>query len=209
MATDPLTEAVPQAVAIPTRDGGRFLSLDTYRGVIMLLLVSNGFGLSALESYPDFRWLARQVDHSEWTGITFWDLIQPAFTFMVGVAMPFALERRQAQGATFNDLFRHVCWRALVLVLLSNLFSNFGESHLQLQLINVLSQIAFGYVICFLILQAPLGWQVAMGALLLAGQWSLFAIFPGPQGAFSQAGNIGQVIDRAVRGRRHLGATAI
>ena len=168
--------------------------------------MSNGLGISALAAYPQWKWLADQFEHSEWTGITFWDLIQPAFTFMVGVAMPFALERRRAQGATFSDLFRHVCWRALVLVLLSNLFSNFGEDHLQLQLINVLSQIAFGYVICFLILQAPPGWQVAMGVLLLAGQWALYAIFPGPQGAFSQAGNIGQVIDRAVLGYNYSGA---
>ena len=67
--------------------------------------------------------------------------------------MPFALERRRRDGATPGALFGHVCWRALVLIALSNLFSNFGENRLQLQLINVLSQIAFGYVICFLILQ--------------------------------------------------------
>ena len=127
----------------------------------MLLLVSQGFGLASLAAYPDFAWIARQVEHAEWTGITCWDLIQPAFTFMVGVAMPFALERRRAQGATFTDLARHVCWRAMVLVLLSNLFSNFGEARLRFELINVLSQIAFGYVICFLVLQVPRGWQVA------------------------------------------------
>ena len=192
--------------AIPAPSAGRFLSLDAYRGAVMLVLVSNGFGLSALVSSPGLQWVARQVDHSAWTGITFWDLIQPAFTFMVGIAMPFALERRRAQGATFADLVRHVCWRAAVLVLLSNLFSNFGENHLQFELINVLSQIAFGYVICFLILQVPLGWQAATAVLLLAGQWALFVLFPGPQGAFSQSGNIGQVIDRAVLGYNYSGS---
>ncbi len=185
---------------------GRLLSLDAYRGLIMCVLVSNGLGLAALQAYPSWHWLADQVEHTEWTGITFWDLIQPAFTFMVGVAMPFAIAHRRANGASSGDLFRHVCWRAVVLVLLSNVFSTFGsDPPLRLQLINVLSQIAFGYVLCFLILQVRFTWQVAIAVLLLAGQWALFVVFPGPQGPFSQVGNVGQVIDRAVLGYTYSG----
>ena len=87
-----------------------------------------------------------------WEGCTFWDLIQPAFTFMVGVAMPFALARRMAQGASTFGLFQHVLWRAFLLIVLSNIYSNWGSrSGLKLQFINVLCQIAFGYVLCFLI----------------------------------------------------------
>jgi len=205
MSADALTDAEPRAAATPPLSAGRLLSLDAYRGLIMFILVSNGLGISALAAYPQWKWLADQFEHSEWTGITFWDLIQPAFTFMVGVAMPFALERRRRDGATPGALFGHVCWRALVLIALSNLFSNFGENRLQLQLINVLSQLAFGYVICFLILRLQPAWQVASGVLLLAVQWALFVVFPGPQGAFSPAGNIGQVIDRAVLGYTYQG----
>ena len=40
-----------------------------------------------LEHYPNWAWLAKQVDHAAWEGCTFWDLIQPAFTFMVGAAI--------------------------------------------------------------------------------------------------------------------------
>src|SRR6185295_14748893 len=119
---------------------------DAYRGFIMIILASSGFGLSVLQNHPSWAWLAGQVDHAAWEGCTFWDLIQPAFTFMVGVAMPFSVARRMAQGATTREVFRHVLWRALLLVALSNLFSNWGSQHLRLQLINVLSQIAFGYV---------------------------------------------------------------
>jgi len=78
----------------------RLVSLDAYRGFIMLMLASTGFGLSVLANHPGWGWLAYQVDHSEWEGCTFWDLIQPAFTFMVGVAMPFAFAKRLANGAT-------------------------------------------------------------------------------------------------------------
>jgi heparan-alpha-glucosaminide N-acetyltransferase len=203
--TTPVERSVSPAQSPQRQAADRLLSLDAYRGLIMFILVSNGLGISALAAYPQWKWLADQFEHSEWTGITFWDLIQPAFTFMVGVAMPFALERRRREGATFGALFRHVCWRALMLIALSNLFSNFGEDHLRLQLINVLSQIAFGYVICFLVLQCEPAWQVVAAVALLAGQWALFAMFPGPQGAFSQTGNIGQVIDRAVLGYTYQG----
>ena len=66
-----------------------------------------------------------------------------------------------------------------MLIALSNLFSNFGEDRLQLQLINVLSQIAFGYVICFLILQLPASMAGRHGALLLLGvQWGLVRDVP-------------------------------
>ena len=197
------TPAHDDAPALPA---GRLLSLDAFRGIVMLLLVSNGFGLAALAAYPGLRWIAAQVEHAEWTGITCWDLIQPAFTFMVGVAMPLAFARRRAAGATSADLLRHVAWRAAALVLLSNLLSNFGEAHLQFQLINVLAQIAFGYVICFLVLELPVGWQAVVAAVLLGGQWLLFTAFPGPQGPFSQTGNIGQVIDRAVLGYTYSGS---
>src|SRR5258706_4067574 len=99
----------------------RLTSLDAFRGFIMLLLVSNGFGLGVLEHYPNWAWLAKQVDHAAWEGCTFWDLIQPAFTFMVGVAMPLAVARRFEQGATTAGGFKHVLWRAFLLIILSNL----------------------------------------------------------------------------------------
>ena len=211
--TAPLIPAAPaeQGVrAVPAaqpRAAERLLSLDAYRGLIMFVLVSNGLGISALAAYPQWRWLADQFEHAAWTGITFWDLIQPGL-HVHG-------RRRHAVRAcappgwrapSFGDLFRHVCWRALMLIALSNLFSNFGEDHLQLQLINVLSQIAFGYVICFLILQVPPRWQIAIGrccCLRSSGRCS--SCFPGPQGPFSQADNIGQVIDRAVLGYTYSG----
>src|SRR5262245_6266682 len=158
----------------------------------MLMLVSEGFGFGALKGHPHWAWLAAQADHASWEGCTFWDLIQPAFTFMVGVAMPFALARRRAQGATTPELLKHVLSRALLLIVLSNIYSNWGSrSGLKLQFINVLCQIAFGYVLCFLITRMEFRRQVAAAAAMLGGYWALFAMFPGPDGPWSQSGNIG------------------
>src|SRR6476659_10087415 len=140
MATTLAQPAPPAAATSPAIAPARLASLDAYRGFIMLLLISHGFGFEVLKNYPGWAWLARQVDHAAWEGCTFWDLIQPAFTFMVGVAMPFAFARRSSR-----DLFRHVAWRAFLLIALSNIFSNWGSTkpRLVFQLINVLCQIAF------------------------------------------------------------------
>src|ERR1044071_5340377 len=71
---------------LPVRD--RLLSLDVDRRLIMVSLICFGFGLRTFANDPRWGFLARQVDHSEWKGVVFWDIIQPAFMFMVGVAMP-------------------------------------------------------------------------------------------------------------------------
>jgi predicted acyltransferase len=205
----PALEGQQQArgeLAQPQIGTGRLLSLDAYRGFIMLLLVSEGFGFGVLKGHPRWAWLAAQADHTAWEGCTFWDLIQPAFTFMVGVAMPFALARRIASGANTARVFRHVIWRALLLIVLSNIYSNWGSRNgLKLQFINVLCQIAFGYVLCFLITRMNFRWQAAAAVGLLAGYWALFTLFPGPDGPWSKMGNVGAVIDRKLLGYNYSG----
>src|SRR2546429_8543965 len=125
----------------------RLLSLDVYRGVIMVSLISFGFGLRALANDPRWGFLARQVDHSKWTGVVFWDLIQPAFMFMVGVAMPFAFARRKSMGASHRDLLLHALRRALTLILLGILITCITDGKISIEFRRVLQQIAVGYLI--------------------------------------------------------------
>jgi heparan-alpha-glucosaminide N-acetyltransferase len=183
----------------------RYLALDAFRGFIMILLASEGFGFGALRNHPVFGGIAGQLDHVAWEGGVFWDMIQPAFMFMVGVAMPFALARRIERGATFGQNLGHVAWRSLKLIILSQILITAGDGRFQFQLVNVLCQIAFTYFLCFLIMQMNWRWQAVAAVLVLAGHWALFVLFPGPDGPFSKTGNIGQVIDRALLGRNYGG----
>jgi predicted acyltransferase len=184
----------------------RLLSLDAYRGAIMLLLVSHGFGLSALAHSPAWAWVAAQLQHAEWAGCTFWDLIQPAFTFIVGAALPLALASRRAAGTSPARQARHALYRALRLILLSNILSNFNSDTAPVfQLINVLCQIAFGYLICFFIIHLRFRLQIAAGALLLLGHWALFLLFPAPAGPFAPLGNVGARLDYALFGYNYPG----
>ncbi|MBI1358443.1 MAG: hypothetical protein GC160_29250 [Acidobacteria bacterium] len=173
----------------------RLVSLDAFRGFIMTALAAHGFGLRTLADDPNLGWLGRQFEHVPWEGMVFWDLIQPAFMFMVGLAMPYAFrarERRYGPGAVLP----HVAWRALMLILISQIIMSISGGELEFQLINVLAQIGFTYFLCYLILQLPFRGQVAAAALILAGHTALFHLFPGSDGAWSQADNVGARIDR-------------
>src|SRR5437773_7381517 len=99
----------------------RYVALDAYRGFIMLILGSEGFGFAALKNDPAWSRVASWFDHVPWEGAVFWDMIQPAFMFMVGVAMPFAIARRTENGATRGDNLRHVLVRSASLIILSQI----------------------------------------------------------------------------------------
>ena len=206
IATAPLETSKPVSQAAPeSARTERYVDLDAFRGFITFTLASEGFGFGALQHHPTYGRVAAWFEHVDWTGAVFWDLIQPSFMFMVGVAMPFALARRTAQGATFRQNFGHVAIRALKLILLSQFLIIVSDHEMRFQLINVLSQIAFTYFFTFLIIQMKFRWQALSAVLLLAFHTALFMIFPGPEGAFSRTGNIGAVIDKALLGYNYHG----
>ncbi len=205
------TLAPPESRVHPAASGAgaatprRYVALDAFRGFIMICLVASGFGFAKLIDHSFWGVIARQFDHVKWEGAVFWDLIQPSFMFMVGVAMPFSMARRAAEGASFAGNLMHVLKRCLILVFLSNLFTVVQRGAWEFGLINVLSQIAFTYLLCFLIMQLPFKGQIAACAGLLALHWGLFVLFPGPEGPFSKEGNVGQAIDKWLLGRNYTG----
>jgi predicted acyltransferase len=99
----------------------RLQSLDAYRGLIMITLAFNGFGLAgtatnhlkAGDSPELWREVHHQFEHVEWTGCGYWDLIQPSFMFMVGVAMAFSYAKRKALGQSYAWMLGHAAWRSV------------------------------------------------------------------------------------------------
>ena len=113
---EPASHETPQAAI-----EHRYVALDAYRGIVMILLASGGFGLAALAHHPTLGHFAERFGHVTWEGTVLWDLVQPAFMFMVGVAMPFALARRHARGDSFPQTLRHIAARSLRLILFSQI----------------------------------------------------------------------------------------
>ena len=176
----------------------RLVSLDAYRGAVMLILAASGFGIGRLTSLGPDAPLWEVLDRSIWMdvawyfqhplwisqfhtfGVSPWDLIQPAFMFMVGVAMPFSSSRRELFGELPWRRHVHAFIRALVLVLLGVFLQSQRSDSTNWIFPNVLSQIGLGYFFVYLML----GWrrttQVGAIALILIGYWLFFRIHDVP-----------------------------
>jgi len=89
---------------------------------VMLLMMGEVLQFSRIaQAFPGnwfWRILAFNQTHSEWAGCSLHDLIQPGFSFLVGVALPYSIASRLAKGATFGRMFGHTLWRALLLIAL-------------------------------------------------------------------------------------------
>jgi predicted acyltransferase len=124
----------------------RLVSLDAYRGAIMLLMASSGLGLAQVaRQYPDsglWQFLAHQTEHAPWAGMRLWDIIQPAFMFMVGVALPWSAANRRARGHSFAGMFGHALWRAAALVLLAVFLTSAWSKQTVWSFSNVLARSA-------------------------------------------------------------------
>jgi predicted acyltransferase len=173
--------------AAPASKPARLVSLDAYRGLIMVVLATSGLGLTKVyktlqetssDVSPVWGFLAFNTDHVPWIGCSFWDLIQPSFMFMVGVAVPYSLASRRAKGDSEPRIWAHVFWRAVVLVLLGVFLSSNGTPRTNWTFVNVLTQIGLGYV--FLCLLAGRSVKVQAGALvaILLGYWLPFFLWP-------------------------------
>jgi heparan-alpha-glucosaminide N-acetyltransferase len=176
-----------------TSTSTRLVSLDAYRGFIMLAMASAGFKLAEVartdrfRADPAWQFLGRQTDHVAWRGCAFWDLIQPSFMFMVGVAMAYSYAARKARGESYGWMLGHAVYRSIVLVLLGVFLSSNWSSRTEWVFTNVLSQIGLGYTFLFLLWGRPAWIQWAAAAVLLAADWGLFYAWPVPSASFDFA----------------------
>jgi len=174
----------------------------------MLVLVSGGFGLGALIKDPRYQGIASHFHHLNWEGALLWELVMPAFVFMMGASLPFALARRLERGATFRQNLRHVSLRALRLILLGQALTTLHAGRYRHEPYETLTQLGLSYFFAFLIFSMRARFQPVVAALFLATNWALYVLFPGAAGPFSPSDNIGVVIDRAVFGLNHAGSWA-
>ncbi len=170
--------------AAPAERAPRLVSLDAYRGLIMVLLVSRGLDFAEVAKHaPGACWsfLGRQTDHVPWVGCVLWDLIQPAFMFMVGVAIPYSYARRELLAASRGGVTGHALRRALVLIVLGIFLASAWDPRTDFTFVEVLTQIGLGYVFVVLLRNRGLTVQSAALLAILVGYWALFLAYPSPQ----------------------------
>ncbi len=179
----------------------RLLSLDFLRGLIMILLAIESTGLyDYLYNYTQgqpINYFFMEFVHHPWHGLHFWDLVQPAFMFMAGVAMAFSLNKQWANGVTWETSFKKTLKRCFWLFFWGVLDYAVRPKGLSFELWDVLTQLSFTTLVAFLIFRwsnmAQIG--VCVGLLLLTEILYRFTNVPGFNQPFTDQHNFGNYMD--------------
>jgi predicted acyltransferase len=167
---------------------GRLASIDAFRGFVMFLMLAEAMRLWTLHAaFPESRlWaiVAFNTTHVPWQGCSLHDLIQPAFSFLVGAAMPFSIASRRARGQGFGRMLAHAAWRSIVLIFLGIFLRSLERSQTYWTFEDTLTQIGLGYTVLFLLAFAPLRVQIVAFAAILTGFWAAFVLYPPPGPGF-------------------------
>jgi len=194
----------------------RLASLDVLRGFDMLWIIGGGSLIVALAKTTQWGWLqviADQMEHAQWNGFHFEDLIFPMFMFISGVAIPYAINSKVESGANHSQLFRKIVKRGVILVLLGILYNGALErGFTDMRVASVLGQIGLGYLFAATInlytrsFKARVIWLVG----ILAGIAILQLAVPVPgygAGLLDPEGGINAWIDRMLLPGRLYGKT--
>jgi len=189
----------------------RLVSLDALRGFDMLWIVGGEWVIRHLAKATDFRifkMLSVQMNHMEWEGFHFYDLIMPLFLFMVGMSIPFSISKRQSLGDSSTKIYLHTIKRSIILFILGmvcqcNLLS-FDSSQMFL-IHDTLQAIAIGYLFSvFIYSNLKIRGQITITSVLLLSYWVIMQFFPVPgyeAGTCTHQINPARYIDRLVFGR--------
>jgi predicted acyltransferase len=162
----------------------RLVSLDALRGFDMFWIMGGDYVVRSWPAIHDStltRALAAQMEHCEWAGFHFYDLIFPLFVFIVGVSLVFSLSRmleRDGRAATI----KRIVIRSVVLFLLGILYmGGVANGFKNVYLAGVLHRIAVAYffaalIFCFFRARAMI--LICVG--LLVGYWALMTFVPVP-----------------------------
>jgi predicted acyltransferase len=133
--------APPMAAPVPPR----LASMDAYRGFVMFLMMAEVLRVGAVAAkFPDssfWKFLDFHTSHVDWVGCSLHDLIQPSFSFLVGVALPYSIASRLARGQSQLAMTGHALWRALLLVMLGVFLRSVGRPEANWTFEDTLSQV--------------------------------------------------------------------
>ncbi len=162
---------------------GRLVSLDFFRGATMFMLIGEATGLYELLRAPAlngtlFGAIGLQLEHHPWNGLRCWDLVQPFFMFIVGVAMPFSIGKRWQHGDSWRKTLHHALIRSSLLLFFGWALYCIGPGHLTFELWNVLAQLSFTYLVAFLMMRKSAPVQLGFTFGLLIATELLYRLWP-------------------------------
>lgn len=166
----------------------RLTSVDVYRGFVMLLMMAEVLSFHKVsENLPEstfWAFLMYLQYHVDWVGCSLHDLIQPSFSFLVGVVLPYSIASRLSQESGFFKLFLQALRRSLILILLGIFLRSQYKSQTYFTFEDTLSQIGLGYSFLFLLGFRSQKVQISIFMIILVGYWLAFALYPLPDTNF-------------------------
>jgi heparan-alpha-glucosaminide N-acetyltransferase len=169
----------------------RLFSVDAFRGLVMVLMLGERMHLPEVaRSFPHsaiWALIAYNTEHVDWQGCSLHDLIQPAFSFLVGAALPFSIASRKMKGQSFGQMLGHAMRRAFILIFLGIFLRSLWSRQTYFTFEDTLTQIGLGYVFLFLLGFTRVRTQVIAFVLILICFWAAFALYPAPGPQFDYA----------------------
>ncbi|WP_374756465.1 acyltransferase family protein [Dyadobacter sediminis] len=172
----------------------RITSIDAYRGFVMFLMMAEVLRFSQVaESFPEswfWAFLDFQQSHVPWVGCSLHDLIQPSFSFLVGVALPYSMAGRVSRNESNSVMWLQTLRRSLILVLLGIFLRSMHASQTNFTFEDTLTQIGLGYPILFALGFSTQRIQWSALAVILFLYGLAFALYPlpGPYFDWSETG---------------------
>ena len=188
----------------------RIMSLDVFRGITLFLLIAEVTGIYGLLVNPQIPGpiipaIALQFQHHPWEGIRLWDLGQPFFMFISGVALCFSFCTRWENGESWRTSFVHALYRSFLLIFfgwaLYRITPVVSNPHWTF-LYDVLPQLAFGNLVAFLIMRRRIATQLLVAFGLLFFTEIAYRLWPiqGFNQPFTPGHNFGAYIDFMIFG---------
>jgi len=142
----------------------------------MLLMMAEVLHFSRLAQYDSanafLNFFAYHQSHVPWAGCSLHDLIQPSFSLLVGVALPYSLASRKSKGSTFRELLSHALIRSLILIAVGIILRR------RFTFEDTLTQIGLGYPFLFLLGFAKVRVQWIALIAILFFYWMAWALYP-------------------------------
>src|SRR4249920_1987699 len=142
----------------------------------MFLMLAEAMRLWTLHTaFPDSRFwaaVAYNTTHVPWQGCSLHDLIQPAFSFLVGASLPFSIASRRAAGQRAGEMFGHAVRRSVILILLGIFIRSIDRPQTYWTFEDTLTQIGLGYTCLFLLAFASVRMQAGVFVAILVAFWA-------------------------------------
>lgn len=169
----------------------RVSSVDAYRGFVMLLMMGEvlrfGHVAEALPNSAFWAFLDYHQSHVSWVGCSLHDLIQPSFSFLVGVALPYSMASRASKSSSVGVMWAHTIRRSLILILLGIFLRSMHAEQTNFTFEDTLTQIGLGYPFLFALGFRSERVQWAALAFILLAYGLFFAVYPLPGPYFDWA----------------------